>query len=182
MQIIKMVTYRCLFIFLLLCSNKNFYAQSAREQQVKAAFLFNFSQFVDWPPTSFSSAHDTLVIGMLGKDMFSVYLRQTVAGEKVNNHPLAAKHYTEIDDVEECHILYINLEERKLEQAIQKLKGKNVLTVGDAPDFLEQGGMIRFFTKDNKIQLQVNPVAVKAANLVISSRMMRLVEIYTPKK
>jgi len=110
-------------------------------------------------------------------------LKDAVTDEKVNNHPLIVRYFNTIDEVKDCHILFINLpESNKLEEVIIGLKGKNILTVSDADAFLKQGGMIRFFTKDDKIQLQINPEAVKAADLTISSKLLRLAEIIVPKK
>lgn len=155
--------------------------QPSREYQLKAVFLFNFTQFVEWPATSFSSDQAPMVIGILGADPFGSFLEETVEGEKINGRPLLIRHYTTIEEVEACQLLFINIAEKnKREQVLTGLKGRNILTVSDAPGFMEQGGMIRFFTKKDKINLQVNLEAAKAANLVISSKLLRLVEIFTP--
>jgi uncharacterized protein DUF4154 len=174
-----------IIIVLLLISNLMLPAQpvSSREYQLKAIFLFNFTQFVDWPPNSFSSNQAPMVIGVLGPDPFGSYLEETISGEKVNGHSLIIQHYNNIEDIGTCQVLFINLNETKqIKQAITKLNGRNILTVSDAPGFMEQGGMIRFFTKDDKIKLQVNLAATKNANLDISSKLLRLVEIFSPTK
>jgi hypothetical protein len=96
---------------------------------------------------------------------------------------MIVQHYNNIEEIKTCHILYINLPEtNKLEQVIENLKGRNILTVSDAPDFLKHGGMIRFFTKNNKIQLEINLEPSKEANLVISSKLLRLAEIFSSGK
>jgi hypothetical protein len=154
-----------------------------REYQLKAVFIFNFTQFVEWPSASFSNAQSPLVIGILGKDPFGNYLEEALSNEKVNGHSLVAHRYNSIEEIEkECNLLYINLpESAKTEKALSSLKGHSILTVSDDPNFLKQGGMIRFYTKENKIQLQINPEAAKSANLTISSKLLRLAEIVTPK-
>ena len=157
-------------------------SQANREYQVKAVFLFNFTQFVQWPPNSFPTDQAPLVIGILGEDPFGPYLKETVLGEKANGHSMIVQHYNNIEEIKTCHILFINLPETKLEQAVENLKGRNILTVSDAADFLKQGGMIRFFTRNNKIQLEINPAPSKEANLVISSKLLRLAEIFSPGK
>ncbi len=168
---------------LLLISSLVAKAQSSREYQVKAVFLFNFTQFVEWPSNCFPSDKAPMVIGILGADPFGAYLEQAVSGETINGHPLQIKRYNDIDEVGTCQVLFINMpESAKREQVITKLKGRNILTVSDAPDFMQGGGMIRFFTKQDKIKLQVNLDAAKTANLVISSKLLRLVEIFVPKK
>ena len=170
----------------MLCSAMALFAQTSdnREYQIKAAFLFNFTQFVEWPATSFSTAQSPMIIGILGKDPFGSYLEETISGEKVNGHPLVIQHYNSIDDIKTCHVLFINLSDAgRCEQAVTNLKkGRNILTVSETNNFMHQGGMIRFFARNNKIQLQINPEATKADNLVISSKLLRLAEIFTPKK
>jgi hypothetical protein len=154
-----------------------------REQQVKAAFLFNFTQFVNWPETAFSSGTAPLVIGIAGKDPFGTYLDDIVAGEKVNGHPLVVQRCKSTEEMEQCHILYLALDDaKKLSEILSALKRQPVLTAGDGPGFLEQGGMMRFLTGDNKVQIQVNLEATGTANLTISSKLLRLVTIFTPFK
>lgn len=154
-----------------------------REYQIKAVFLFNFTQFVDWPADAFTNPETPLVIGVLGKNPFGNYLKETVSDEKVNGHPLTIHYYTTIEEVKTCHILFINFSEKeKLDQSLAGLKGKSILTVSDAGTFLKQGGMIRFTTKNDRIQLQINPEAVKGSGLTASSQLLRLAEIVVPKK
>jgi hypothetical protein len=181
MQILRAVTYHFLvYACLLCCINSCAQAQApTREYQIKAAFLFNFTHFVDWPPTAFPSAQAPMVIGVIGKDPLILHLEQTIAGEKLNEHVLIAKKYSAGDEIESCHILFID--ENETAHIIAKLKGRSVLTVGETPEFLAAGGMIRFYTRDNKLQLQVNLEAMKAVGLVISSRLLRQVEIYKQK-
>ncbi|UAY51543.1 YfiR family protein [Ferruginibacter albus] len=186
MQALKNISYKVLCtLILLMCSD--FYSlaktEQSREFQVKAVFLFNFTQFVDWPPASFTSSHSNIVIGILGTDPFGSYLEQTIEGEKANGHPLVIRHFTSTDDIGACHVLFINVQDKKkLQQAIASLKGKNILTVSDDAAILPSGGMVHFIIKNDKIQLQVNLEAVKAANLTMSSKLLRLVEIYEPEK
>jgi len=173
-----------IMLILLLMNSLLSPAQTAtREYQLKAAFLLNFTHFVEWPETIFPSNSATLVIGVLGQNPFGNYLEEITAGEKVNGHPVAIHYYKNMEAIKTCHILFINFTEtNKLEQAIEHLKNRNILTVSDAADFPRYGGMIRFFTKDNKIKIQVNVEAVRAASLVISSKLLRLAEIFNPKE
>ena len=152
----------------------------SREYQVKAVFLFNFSQFVEWPDKAFSSDKAPLVIGVLGDDPFGHYLDDIVSGEKVNGHPLIIQRYHNIQEASTCHILFINKGEMD-KTDITNLKGNNVLTVSDDPSFIQKGGMIRFFTSNNKIQFQINPEVAKAGGLTISSKLLRLAEIVPNK-
>ena len=176
---------RYLILCLLLCRALSLPSQPSTtpEYQLKAVFLYNFTQFVDWPNGTFASDGSPMVIGILGKDPFGSYLQETISGEKVNGHPLVIEHYNTVEEIKDCHILFINLPDaKKTEKAITELKGKNILTVGEAPDFLKQGGMIRFLNQKGKINLQVNLETTKEASLVISSKLLRLVDIYNPKQ
>jgi hypothetical protein len=184
MQILRTIALLCIYTFVLMYSIP-LPAQKpgSREYQLKAVFLYNFTQFVEWPSSSFSSDKAPMIIGILGTDPFGSYLEETVAGEKINGHPLLVQRYNSIEEAAECHVLFINVADKKeREQIMTKLKGRNILTVSDAPDFLEQGGMIRFFTRQGKIKLEVNLEQTKMANLVMSSKLLRLVEIYIAQK
>ncbi|MGN6646828.1 MAG: YfiR family protein [Cytophaga sp.] len=184
MSFLRKKTYQYIYAVLLAASAFILSAQTPvnREYQIKAVFIFNFTQFVEWPANTFATPQSPLIIGILGQDPFGSYLDQTIASEKVNGHPMIIKRFQRIEDIKECHLLFIHAAETvKMPQIISNLKGKSVLTVSDASGFIKQGGMIRFFTVDNKIQFQINPDAAKAAGLTISSKLLRLAEIVVPK-
>jgi hypothetical protein len=150
----------------------------SREYQIKAVFLFNFAQFVEWPAHAFPDAETPLVIGVLGRDPFGTYLEEIVRGEKINGHPLVIRRYNEVTEAKNCHILFINFTKTDdLKQAFAHLKSKSTLMVGDAPNFIQQGGMIRFFTENSKTRIQVNLETVKGAELAISSKLLRLADV-----
>jgi hypothetical protein len=171
-----------LLVFILL-SGMRFPPQieTSREYQLKAAFLYNFTQFVEWPEGSLPE--DTpFVIGILGKDPFGNYLDELVDGEKVNGHPLIVQRFTSVDEIKTCHILFINVSDKSQLQAILKnLKSNNVLTVGDATHFSKNGGIVRFYTEDNKTRIHINLEAAKQADLTISSKLLRLAGIVDPQ-
>ena len=151
---------------------------SYREYQVKAAFLFNFTQFVEWPANALPETTTPWVIGVLGENPFGTYLQEIISGEQVNGHSLVIQQYKNAEEIKTCHILFINLTEKdKLEQAITSLKGRSILTVGDGNNFIKQGGMIRFVIRDNKVHFQINPESAKGADLVISSKLLKLAEV-----
>lgn len=150
----------------------------SREYQIKAVFLFNFAQFVEWPPDAFPEANSPLVIGVLGEDPFGQALDETVRGEQVGSRPLLIRRWRRIEDIGPCHILYISSSEQlHREKIIARLNARSTLTVGDGEDFARRGGMIRFFTDHNRIRLQINLEAVRAARLTISSKLLRPAEI-----
>lgn len=120
------------------------------------------------------------MIGVLGKDPFGNYLDETVKGEKTNGHPIIVTRYLKPEDVKPCHILFINIsKEEQLTQTLELLKGKHVLTVSDTKMFNRRGGMIQFVNTESKVRFQINLEATKNANLVISSKLLRLAEVVT---
>ena len=153
------------------------------EYQVKAVFLFNFSQFVDWPPASFADSRSPIVIGVLGRDPFGAALDEIVRGETVNGRPLVVRRYESIVQVADCHILFVERsQDRNLNLILAALKGRSVLTVGDSDGFTGHGGIIRFVTVGNKIRLQVNLAAAQEAKLTISSKLLRPAQIVEPEQ
>jgi hypothetical protein len=155
----------------------------APEYQIKAMFLLNFAQFVEWPPGAFPDAQMSFVIGVLGADPFGAHLDEAVRGETVQNHPVVVQRYRRVEEIERCHILFISrTETEQLEQIFTSLHGRSILTVGDVTNFARRGGMIRFVTEKNKIRLRINAEAAKAANLTITSKLLRLAHIVAPGK
>jgi hypothetical protein len=151
------------------------------EYQVKAVFLFNFSQFVDWPAASFADARAPLVIGVLGSDPFGATLDEIVRGETVNGRPLEVRRYDAAEQIDTCHILFIERsQDERLDAVFAALKGRSVLTVGDFEGFARRGGIIRFVTVGNKIRLRVNLAAAQDAKLAISSKLLRPAQIVAP--
>jgi uncharacterized protein DUF4154 len=176
------VWIRVLFVLLILLSTvRNNFSQKielSREYQIKAVFLYNLSQFVEWPKNAFENDQAPIVIGILGTDPFGKYLEETVQGEKIIEHPLLIQKYSSMEEIKTCHILFLNI--GKPEQAITNLKDRNILIVGDTKDFIKKGGMINFVKDNNKIKIQINMKAVGVTNLIISSKLLRLAEIISP--
>jgi hypothetical protein len=155
--------------------------QVSNEYQIKAAFLYNFSQFVEWPAGAFPNAQAPLIIGVIGDDPFGSYLDDLVKGEKVNNHPLVVQRFRRVDEIKSCHVLFVSRSEAKqVDQILSNLRSRNILTVGDFEDFAQRGGMIRFITENNKIRFRINVGVAKVAKLTISSKLLRAAEIVNP--
>jgi uncharacterized protein DUF4154 len=147
----------------------------AKEYDLKAAFLYNFSKFVDWPDDAFPSGTDTLTIGVLGDDPFGPALELTLAGKSVHDKRLAARRVHRLDDAAGCQMLFVsNSEEERLPQILSGLDGTGVLTVSEIPDFAARGGMIQFKMEGNKIHFDINLAAARRARLQISSQLLKL--------
>lgn len=153
------------------------------EYQLKAVFLFNFAQFVEWPARSFHGADAPLIIGVSGTDPFGAYLDNLVTGEKVGTHPLVVRRYRRDEDPADCHILFVAASETTvLGPAIARLNGRSILTVSDIESFTREGGIVRFVTEGGKIRLRINVEAAKAVDLRISSKILRPATVVTKGK
>lgn len=155
------------------------HAQAASPQyQIKAVFLYNFAQFVDWPAKAFPDPQSPLVIGVLGDDPFGSYLDETVRGEKVSGRSLVVQRFHRIAEIRTCHVLFISRSESdRLAQELSALKGRTTLTVSDIDDFTSRGGMMRLATEKGKVRVHIRLDTIRHANLTISSKLLRMAEI-----
>jgi hypothetical protein len=145
------------------------------EYQIKAAFLFNFAKFVQWPPAAFAGVTSPIIIGILGENPFHDDLARTIRNKTVDDHPLLIKEFRSPKEATNCHILFISTSEKKrLPEILKSLKGASVLTVGEMDRFTESGGMINFVMQGNKIRFQINHDEATKAGLKISSKLMSL--------
>jgi hypothetical protein len=155
--------------------------QATQEYDLKAVLLFNFTQFVEWPPTAFANEGEPFVIGVLGRDPFGKTLDDTVRNEKCGKRRIEVARFSDIEAVavRRCHLLYVSeSESANLERIFAVLDRQPVLTVGDFEGFALRGGMMRFKkSPEGKIQLRINLDAVKAANLSVSAKLLRIAEI-----
>lgn len=157
-------------------------AAVAREFQIKAVFLYNFTRFVQWPETAFGRSDAPFVIGILGDNPFGSYLDQTVTGESAGDHGLVIERYSSPDEIRECHILFVDVDSKQeVTRALEQVKGKPVLTVSDGEGFARLGGMIHFYNEDARIRLRINANSVDESGLKVSSKLMRLAEIIPSK-
>jgi hypothetical protein len=148
--------------------------EPSAEYKLKAVFLFNFAQFVEWPAWVFHTNDTPLVIGILGDDPFGAYLDDLVNGEKIGDRHLVVQRYKRAEDIKDCHILFISSSESgDLEDILAHLHDRNILTVGDTDSFTRRGGMVRFVTESGKIRLRINLEAATDSGLTISSKLLR---------
>jgi hypothetical protein len=144
------------------------------DREVKAIFLFNFAQFVDWPPSAFEGPLAPIVIGVIGDDPFDGTLDELVKGEVVKNRSLIVTRFKNVDQLSACHILFVSASEtQRYERILTTMRGRPTLTVGETDGFATRGGMVRFVTERNRVGLQVNVKAARSAGLTISSNLLR---------
>jgi hypothetical protein len=153
-------------------------AQTFNEYQVKAAFLYTFTKFVEWPPQAFSSPSAEIAICVLGDYPFGSFLDDAVRGKTVRDRPLAVYRLAYLPAGSECKILFIATSERsRMAALLAAAATPGLLTVGDTAEFAAQGGVIALRRDGDRIRMLVNLPAAAKAKLRISSRVLSLATI-----
>jgi YfiR/HmsC-like len=156
-------------------------SDSSREYQIKAAFLFNFAQFVKWPENSFTSTDAPFCIGVLGEDPFGSVLDGTVQGETISNHRLIVVRAQRIEDLKECQMIFVSRSEGgHIGEILAQLESRPVLTVSEVESFAHDGGDIDFYLSDGKVRFEINPQSAQKCGLRISSQLLTLGRIVQP--
>jgi len=184
-----------LFILLpavsLLAQNQNDSSQN-REYKIKAAFLYNFVKFVDWPEEKKVADGEAMVIGLIGKDPFGDSF-EPIQDKKVKGNETVIKRFksfselkkTEkeneseykntVEALKKCHLLFIYSSEKdNLVDIISIVKNHSVLTVGETPGMLKASGIINFLLEENKVRFEINLIAARQSKLTIRSQLLRL--------
>ncbi len=146
--------------------------QASLEYQVKAAFLLNFTKFVEWPAGNPARADAPFTICVLGEDPFGTALNQMIEGETVNGRRLAVMRGRR-ELLKTCQILYINGSEKGVPEILDAA-GRGVLTVGEGENFLRDGGMIAFVIENRRVRFMVNLAAARNAALKLSSKLLNV--------
>ena len=154
---------------------------AVEEYQVKAAFLFNFAKFIEWPGSAFQSADEPISICVFGKNPFGFALEDAVRGNTVGGRGFSVREVSSARQAAPCHILFVESSKQKqVRQLCEELKGLSILTVGDTEDFTANGGVINFTLKDARVRFEIAVGAAERAKLRISSKLLSLAE--TTKK
>jgi hypothetical protein len=148
------------------------------EYGLKSVFLYQFCRFMEWPSSAFSSPNDPFVIGIVGDDPFGDLLPEAVEGEKYHGRPIRIEHYRSPRDIKKCHLLFVSRSEvDRMAEILAQVAGKNTVTVGETDGFLDRGGMIALSSDHNRVRLRVNTSSLRAANVDVSSKLLRVAEI-----
>ncbi|MBI3804694.1 MAG: YfiR family protein [Nitrospirae bacterium] len=147
------------------------------EYQVKAAFLYNFAKFVEWPTETLNGG-EPFVIGILGRDPFNGFIDEAISGKSVRDRPIVVKRFSKIEEAAGAQILFISGSEgEKVGRLLKHLDRTPILTVSDLKRFAEQGGMIQLVMDENRVRFAVNLTAVERTGLKPSSQLLRLARI-----
>ena len=154
-------------------------AQSAmqREYEIKAAYLYNFINYIDWPADTLPAAGGTLTIGIIGESQFNAAF-DALNGKQSKGRTLAVKQVASVKDLESCQIVFICASEKnRVTEILGQLKNSHVLTVSESDGFAAQGGIINFISEHNKVRFEINPDAAKRLGLTISSELLKLAKL-----
>lgn len=152
-------------------------AQSARapEYEVKAAFLYNFAKFVEWPSPS---SAPSFRICVLGRDPFGLALSNIVQSKSISGRPIVSVQLQSPAEVRLCHILFISRSDPEiLKQVLERTHGLPVLTVGESADFLRLGGMINFVLEQDRVRFEISLESAERHHLKLSSKLLAVARV-----
>lgn len=143
--------------------------------QVKAAYLYNFGRFIEWPARISAADGNPFTVCVLGQDPFGPVLDATLAGATIANRKVVARRIASLQESVNCQILFLSSsEERRLGKIIESLNKAAVLTVSDMPQFAQHGGMIQFVSEGDRVRFEVNLTATQQAGLSPSSELLKV--------
>ncbi len=154
-------------------------AQSrAPEYKVKAAFLYNFAKFVEWPAQAFSNSSTPFRICVVGRDPFGDTLTSIVQGKSISGHAILSLQVQSPAEARSCHVLFLSQSDPEtLRQSLERLRGLPILTVGESTDFLPLGGMINFVLEEDRVRFEINLGAAEQHHLKLSSKLLAVARV-----
>ena len=153
-------------------------SSGTRGYEVKAAFLFNFVKYINWPPTSFANSQSPFTICVLGRDPFGDILDETLMGKVIESRPLTIQRLKDKSGARSCQLVFVSSSESAhLPEIFATVQGANVLLIGETAGFAVLGGTIEFTLNDNHIGFAINTDAVNRSGLKFSSKLLALAKI-----
>jgi len=155
------------------------WAQSSQEHDLKAVFLLNFVRYVEWPASAFPSSNSPVIITVLGTDPFHGALDRAVENEKAGDRKIVVKYVDRIEETKPCHLLYVSSNQKnRVREITSRVAGLPILTASDMDGFVDLGGMICLSTTAaQKVKIIIQLDNVKAAGLLVSSKLLGLAEV-----
>ena len=153
--------------------------QANRENQVKAAYLYQLGRYVGWPAKAFSSEKSPFVIGLLEQDPLVPILEQIARIKKIQHRSLRIRRFSSVADTRPCNILYVSasLAPETQTEVIRKTARPGVLLMGDGDGFIDRGGTMQFVVEDNRIRLVISRKAAEHAGLTISAKLLQVARV-----
>ncbi len=146
-------------------------AESSREYAIKAAFIYNFAHYVQWPA---AAGDEEFVIGVLGPSPFGSTLDEVAATKRIEGRRIAIRQFASMADYRPCQILFLTAAEKQERLAIEQTHGLPVLLVAEDLSLSGQGIVIDFFLEENKVRFEIDAEAARRRQLKISSRLLSL--------
>jgi hypothetical protein len=150
------------------------------EYDVKAAYLYKFTKFVEWPGAAFASAEAPFVIGVVGRDPFAGELERLIEGNTTGARRIEVRHFSgsDLEAVRECQMVFVSAsEQRRFSNILAAVQGRPVLVVGESEGFAGAGGMLGFAMRQKRVGIEVNSAAARQARLKISSQLLNIARI-----
>jgi hypothetical protein len=172
--------YKAGLIVCLLLASAASQVQRADEDRVKAAYLYNFAKFVEWPATSFAGTDSSMLICSIGDERLAEALQQTARGKQAQGRAIEVRQVLGVGELKSCRILLIAFRDKeRIAPILRSVQLANTLTVGQSEEFIRLGGIINLVRKQNSIELEINPNAAETAGLKISSRLLAVSRVVT---
>ena len=153
-------------------------AQTVSENEVKAAYLYNFAKFVEWPAHKFANSSAPFQFCVMDDESFQEELSRFVQNKTVAGRPVNVVGIKSGGEPSSCHILFVKSpKQAQAREAITMQRATNVLTVGQNKDFVAEGGIINFILENDRIRFEVNHRAAKEAGLRISARLLTVAKL-----
>jgi hypothetical protein len=173
---------RAILVALVACVCRAAPAAGTPEYEVKAAYVYNFAKFVEWPDTEPLSS---LTVCIYGKDPFGGFLDEAVRGKLVHTLSVAVRRLAEGDESwDSCQILFFGVgnSNPRIDALVARLRGRSILTIGETDGFAERGGMIGLVVDRGRVRFDINLAAIAEARLQVSSRLVELGRVVKGKK
>jgi hypothetical protein len=155
---------------------------SLPEYQVKALYLFKFTEYVDWPTNAFAASNTPVIIGLYGQSKLREALASVVAGKTIGGRTIAIRDVETTDDSIPCHILFISdAQSPRMRQILDRIGALPILTVGEDAAFAQNGGIINFVLKSGYVRLEIDLGAARKAGLTLSSRLLAVADVVKGK-
>lgn len=151
-------------------------SQEVPADQLKAAFLYNFVRFVEWPTNALGAESTPMIIGVVSRegDKFADNLATLLKEKKAHNHPLVVKKLTTVAEAASCHVVFVSDNDTRRSQVADLIHKKPILLVGEAEDFLDIGGMINIVQEGKQLRFDINLKSAEESGLTVSSHLLRL--------
>ena len=180
-QTIQIIRNHCKIVFLILvvllsAAPGRLFAEVSvpQEYKVKAAFLYNFTLFVEWPAEAFARSDSPLTICVLGKSPFGDAL-DSLKSKTAKKRKLMVRQISTVQEMGSCQVLFVSISEKMhLPNILTTVKNQKVLTVSDMDGFAQAGGIINFVTLDDKVRFEINLKAAQQSRIKIRSQLLKL--------